>query len=65
MIAVRVCSNSGGYWEMLTVRVCFNAAGYVEILPVKGLFRTVIVVVVVGRNLSGWSLPVLQRRGYW
>ena len=26
MIAVKVCSNSGGYWEMLTVRVCFNAA---------------------------------------
>ena len=35
MIAVRVCSNSGGYWEMLTARVCFNAAGYVEILPVR------------------------------
>ena len=30
MIAVKVCSNSGGYWEMLTVRVCFNAGGYVE-----------------------------------
>ena len=51
MMAVRVCSNSGGYREILTVRVCFNAAGHVEILPVRDCSNAVVIMALLG-NLS-------------